>query len=101
MERPYPSIEFETTLGADGILKIPAKIAQKLIVGSVVTIRLTEGSVSRSLRRRGVNEDEIEQIAELQLESRDHVVRFLEAEGALAQDRKIAERAARLFGRGR
>ncbi|MBI1805753.1 MAG: hypothetical protein HYR76_01725 [Ignavibacteria bacterium] len=101
MKRPYPSTEFEATVAADGSLTIPEKIARGLKNGSFITIRLTEGVVSRSLHRKGVSEDEIEQIATLQLEERNHVLRFLEAEGALAHDRKLAARASGLLRRDR
>ena len=91
MEHPYPSVEFEATVGADGNLKLPRKISESLKTGSVVTIRLTGSVVTGSLHHRGVSEDEIEQIAELQSEARDHVVRFLEVEGALEHERKFAK----------
>ena len=67
--------------------------------GSRVTIRLTDGVVSNQLRERRVTEDEIEHISSLQLELRENVIRFLEAEGALSNDRLFVKRAAGITGR--
>ena len=81
------------------MIKIPWHMARRLREGTRVTIRLTEGVVSRSLRDRRVTEDEIEQIAERQLEQRDNIIRFLEAEGGLSNDSVFARRAASLLRR--
>ena len=94
MEHPYPSIEFEAEIGPAGTIKIPVHVTKKLKKVNRVTIRLTEGVVSKTLQRRCVTEDEIEQIAELQLERRENIIRFLESEGVLADNRLFLRRAA-------
>ena len=94
MEQPYPSVEFEAEIGPDGTIKTPAAIAKKLKGVDRVTIRMTEGVVSKALQRRRVTENEIEQVAELQLEQRENVICFLESEGALADNKFFLRRAA-------
>ena len=84
MEKPYPAVEFEAEVGDDGTIMLPRRIAHRLRPGMQVTIRLTEGVVTKTLRSRGITEDDIEHIASLQFEGRDNVIRFLSAEGSLA-----------------
>ena len=98
MDRSYPSIEFEAEVNPDGEIKIPATIARKLKGIKRVTLRLTEGVVSGRLQRRKVTEEEIEQIAALQLEQREHVIRFLESEGALTGNKLFGRRARSSMG---
>ena len=93
MERSYPSIEFEAEVLPDGTIKIPTPLLKSLTGVKEVTIRLTEGVVSKKLRRRSVTEEEIARIAGMQLEQREHVVRFLESEGALAGSQAFSKRA--------
>ena len=101
MEKPYPSIEFETEVLPNGMIKVPKKITAKLRHGSPVTIRLTQGVVSQSLRERNITESEVEKIAFLQLEQRENVLRFLRADGSLSMNRAFRKRADALLGRRR
>ena len=55
-------------------------------------MRITEGTVSHSLRKRNITEIDIEHIAMMQLEQRGHVLRFLKAEGALGNKAEFAKR---------
>jgi hypothetical protein len=87
MERPYPSIEFETVAARDGRIKLPGELARRFREGEDIIVRVTLGSVDSALRRRHVDEGEIARIAGLQLEARENVIRFLKAEGALARPR--------------
>jgi hypothetical protein len=93
MEHPYPALEFEAIVTPDGMIAVPSAMLSKLASGVPVTVRITEGTVSNSLRARGVTEELVEEVAELQLERREHVVAFLEAEGILAADKKFVRRA--------
>ena len=86
------SFECEAFLDLDGTLRIPGALARRFGKPGPVVIRLTAGKKSRRLALRGVAEDEVDAIAAMQMEERAQVVRFLEAEGRLAQDRS--------FGRG-
>lgn len=92
MERRYPTVEFEAEIGPGGTLAIPKGIAAGFTQGERVTVKLTQGVVSRRLRGRGVSEEELEQIAETQLEDREHVVSFLEAEGVLSGLRRFGRK---------
>lgn len=84
METPYPSIEFEAELDAEGRLALPKGLRSRIMPGKRITVTITEGTVSRSLRDRNITEHDVEHIAALQLEQREHVLRFLKAEGAFA-----------------
>ncbi len=92
MEHGYPVIEFEAVVTEGGTLAIPGPVARTLAPGTTVVVRLTRGSVRGALRRRGVTEDEIESIAARQLEPRENVVRFLEAEGSLSSSARLRSR---------
>ena len=93
MEHPYPAVEFEAIVTPEGMIAVPHALLKNVTSGVPVTVRITEGTISNSLRARGVTEDLVEQVAELQLERREHVVAFMEAEGALAADKRFARRA--------
>jgi len=92
MEHPYPAVEFDAIVTPDGTIAVPSALLKNLPPGVPVTVRITEGTVSDSLRARGVTEDLVEGVAELQLERREHVVAFMEAEGALAADKRFVRR---------
>ena len=92
MEHAYPVVEFEAEVTEGGTLAIPGALARAIKPGTTVTVRLTRGAVAGALRRRGVTEDEIERIAARQLEPRENVVRFLEAEGALGSSARFRRR---------
>ena len=89
MEHSYPVVEFEATVKVDGTLAMPPAIARTLQPGATVTVRLTRGGIPSGLKRRAVTEEEIERIAARQLEPRENVLRFLEAEGALSRSRRF------------
>ncbi len=94
----YPVVEFESVIEHDGKIKLPPEFQKKFAVGSHVTVRLTEDILDSSLRMRGVSEEEIEQIARLQMEQRADVVRFLKAEGTFRNNRGFVRRAKDLLG---
>ena len=92
MEHTYPAVEFEAIVTPDGMIAVPSTMLKNLPSGVPLTVRITEGTVSDSLRARGVTEDLVERVAELQLERWEHVVAFLEAEGALAAVKRFVRR---------
>jgi len=99
MERMYPSVEFEAAIAEDGTIRVPNPLMKRLADTTIVTVRLTKGTTPGNLRRRGVTEEEVEQIAEAQLEEREAVLHFLGSEGALHGDRAFGRRAAALLGK--
>jgi hypothetical protein len=98
-EKPYPVVEFESAIEPDGFIRLPRTVLSKLKAGTHVTVRLSEEVVAHSLRKRKVTEEEIEQIALMQLEERGDVVRCLKAEGSLASNRGFRARAKSLLQR--
>jgi len=98
MEQKYPSIECEVTIDHDGTMKLPPMLARRFRKGTQLTLRIIDGTVSSKLRKRNVTEAEVEQIASVQLEERDAVIKFLEVEGALSARSLFARRAHKLFG---
>ncbi len=76
------SVEFEARIDDGGQIHIPDHIAKELGTDSV-HVRLTVKAISSELKQRNVSEDEITRISNIQLESRDQVVKFLLSEGAL------------------
>jgi hypothetical protein len=82
-------LEFEAVIGGDGIIRVPRRLMARLgkEPGSRVHVRLTPEVIHRALRRRNVTAGEVDRIASLQLESREQVIAFLLAEGALAPGR--------------
>ena len=99
MEHPYPVVEFETSIDHRGVIRIPATIAATIQKGKRVTIRITKGTVSRSLSMRGIGEDDVERMAIMQREEREDILRFLHAEGSLSGSTMFARHAANLLER--
>jgi len=91
-EHSYPVVEFETSIDHHGVIRIPAAIAATLQKGGRVTIRMTEGTVPRSLSTRGIGEDDVERMAMMQREGREDILRFLHAEGSLSGNRSFVRR---------
>ena len=98
MEKKYPGVEFEETIRSEGTIAVPATLLRTLRSYNVI-VRLTEGSVSPALRNHGVSESEIENIATVQMESRDNILRFLTAEGSLARNAAFVRKSGKLLSR--
>jgi hypothetical protein len=77
---------FDVLLGSDGRIAVPPEVVTALghEAASLLHVQLTPASVSEELRARGVTDDELNAIAQLQMEPRERVIAFLLAEGALA-----------------
>jgi hypothetical protein len=100
MEQPYPNVEFDGEVDAEGRLLLPRHVLERLPGDRRVTVRVTLGEVSKRLRSRGVTEEEIEEITMQQHEQRDRVVVFLDTEGVLQADTDFAGRADTMFHAG-
>ncbi|TAK58194.1 MAG: hypothetical protein EPO24_08780 [Bacteroidetes bacterium] len=94
----YPVTEFEAVVQSDGSIMLPKELKANITPGATVVVRLVEGNIAASLRARGIQEDEIEAIARLQMEQRADVIRFLATEGSFSRNRSFARRAASLIG---
>lgn len=99
MERPYPGVEFEAGVEKEGIIRLPEHVKAVLKPGMEVTVRILPAGIPRSLRAKGVSEEEIEGVAIRQLEQRDNVVRFLRAGGVLRGAAGFARRSSGLLNR--
>ncbi len=89
------SVEVELRVTDTGDVVIPNAVLNRLNVrtGSRVHVRLTARTLSARLKGRRVTESEIEQIAALQLEPRENVVRFLTTEAMFPADTSFVRRA--------
>lgn len=90
-------MECEVKVGHGGVITLPPTIAAQFQEGKRITIRVTDGTVSSKLRKRGITEEEIERIASLQWEQRENVVGFLETEGIFPRSSPFARRSRKLF----
>lgn len=99
MEKAKHSIEFHATVDAEGKIQLSRSVARELQLksGEQVTVKVIGGVMSKELAARDVSEDEIEGIGKLQLEDREHVVKFLTAQGGLSHDASFRKRAKGLF----
>lgn len=97
MDQDRKSVEFETVIDEDGRITIPPNLLEQVDTGRrrKISVRLTSASLTRTLKERGVTEDEIERIGDLQLEPREQVVKFLLTEGAFSDHPAMRKRAAR------
>jgi hypothetical protein len=94
MNRHERGVEFETTIGRDGTLRVPAAIVRALRegAGQRVRVRLTSKVIADGLGRVGVTEQEVERVAAIQREPREQVITFLLSEGALVPQRPPSAR---------
>lgn len=78
------SAEFEAEVEDGGKIHIPVPIASEMDLrpGVKLQVRVSTAALSSALKMRQVTEEEIEQIAGIQLEPREQVVKFLLSEGA-------------------
>ena len=83
------SVDFEASLD-HGKITIPKEVLDEIgDTVSAVHVRVTTKALSSELKERQVNEDEIELIGAMQLESRPQVVKFLLSEAALKGNRRF------------
>ncbi|MEK7263606.1 MAG: hypothetical protein AAB071_03740 [Bacteroidota bacterium] len=91
------SLEFESVVDEDGMLHLPKELANALRKGTKITVRVTGNVLSKEMKARKIEENEIERIASLQIEPRTQVVKFLLAEGALAENKSFMKRTKLLM----
>ena len=82
MERKKSDNEFEAVIGDDATIVVQHGLAKRF-VGKKLHVRLRSEEVASELMEKNVTEEEIERIANIQLESREQVVKFLLTEGSL------------------
>ena len=77
---------FDARLKDDATIAVPPEVVKALgrDAATILHVQLTPASVWDELRERGITEDEVQAIAQLQMETREQVIGFLLAEGALA-----------------
>ena len=97
MERNRTSLAFEGVVSSGGTIRLPEKVLRVFPGGrgAKVHVRVTGRRVSIELQALRVSEEEIERIAGLQRESRDHVERFLLSEGSLGKRSRLARSSRR------
>lgn len=78
------SLEFEASIDESGKISVPESIARE-IGAEPVHVRLTSKVISSELRRHDVSEEEIARLCNLQLESREQILKFLLSEGVLGK----------------
>ncbi len=83
------SIEFEGKMDAEGNIPVPDHL-RAAFGKRHGHFRVIASGLSAELRKREVTDDEIERIGTVQKESREQVVKFLLAEGALSRYTKRA-----------
>ena len=78
------SVEFDATVDEWGKITVPEGMARAFRKRpEAVHVWLTTHAFSDELRKRDVNEAEIDRIGKVQLETREQVVKFLLSEGIL------------------
>lgn len=89
-----PSKPAVVSVRRDGTIEVPASVVQRMgfLPGDRVSVRVTDAALSRRLLDLGVTENEVDEIAERQLEAREHVAKFLAAEGALRRSSAFRKR---------
>ena len=91
------TVEFDTTIDEDGAIHLPEILSHALNKGTKVSVRVISNVLSKELKSKRVLENEIENIMALQLEDREHVVKFLLSEGALSGNKSFLKRAKALL----
>lgn len=97
VERLYPVIEFEAEISTAGGITLPRNLISRIQASDRVIVRIIQGRIPGTLRKRNVAEDEIEMIATTQLEERLNVVKFLQSEAALCRNKAFRHRSALLL----
>lgn len=92
-----PTGPVAVTVREDGTIVLAASLLRSMGFkpGMKVSARLTEISLAEELVKRGISEEEVDQIGARQLEPRENVIRFLAAEGRLKGSRRFLSRVRR------
>lgn len=98
MEKPKHSIRFQAEVDADGHVKFSRMVPDlQLRSGSKVTVKIFGGVLSDRLTKLDVTEEEIELIGDVQLEDREHVMRFLSVQGSMKNNKGFSLRLKRML----
>lgn len=92
MEQKQSENEFEGVIDEAGRITVPPGLAKRF-ASRKIHVRLHAREIAKNLQKNNVTEGEVEQIANLQLESREQVIKFLLSEGALQGSRAFVRRA--------
>jgi hypothetical protein len=89
--------DYVATLERGGKLTVPSDLlaALHLQEGARVAVRVSTGVPDPSLLARGVTENEVAAIAEIQMEEREAVLQFLRTEGVWKTARTVQRRTRR------
>lgn len=84
MEKARHSVQFEAEVSGDGTVSFSKAVHDlRLRAGSKVTVSIFGGILSKQLKKLKVTEEEVEVIGSVQLEDREHVMKFLSSQGML------------------
>ena len=97
MSEHKTAVEFDTTIDEHGAIHLPEILQSALNKGTKVSVRVISNTISKELKSKKVSENEIERIMKLQIEDREHVVKFLLSEGAFAGNKSFLKRAKSLL----
>jgi hypothetical protein len=97
MSEHKTAIEFDTTIDEHGAIHLPEILQNALNKGTKVSVRVISTVLSKELKAKKIDEEEIERITSLQIEQRAQVVKFLLAEGTLAENKNFHRRAKLLM----
>ena len=96
MEKPRPAVRFQAEVNAAGKVNFSRAVSDLGVKpGTKVTVTIAGGVLSKQLEAIGVREEEVERIAEMQLEDREHVVSFLSSQGMLKKNTTLLQRLRR------
>ncbi len=96
MEYKKSSNEFEAQIDGDGKIAVPSALLKRF-AGKKLHVRLSKEEVAAELQEKNVTEEEIERISNVQLESREQVVKSLLSEGVLKNDKAFMRRARKVY----
>lgn len=97
MEKAKHSVQFEAEVDEKGNVTFSKAVQDlQLKPGSKVTVNIFGGVLSKKLAALQVTEEEVEIIGNMQLEDREHVMKFLSSQGALSSKRTFVERVKRM-----
>ena len=97
MSEHRSTVEFDTTISDNGAIHLPEILSQALHKGTKVSVRVISNSLSKELKSKKVDELEIERMMKLQLEDREHVVKFLLSESSFVGNKSLMKRAKKLL----
>ncbi len=92
-------MEFEMIVDGRGRIQVPPESLERLkkLKRGRVRFQVVDNGIPARLRRRGVTQKEVTEIAARQMEEEAQILRFLDVEGILRSDRTFRLRVRRTF----